>query len=174
MQSELTSGTQITVGEKGGRKGHVIGGLCRAVALVHAVVVGSHASVPTVIEVGFDPSLNRKLEIVKDALAEKGQLLDELTKTLAYIKENPGSMEPGLVKLKERVYAKYQGEIAELTSEKKRLQKKMEINAHARVEIERDAFSGAQIRIGESSLLIEEDLLGPTFTLTEEGICYSC
>jgi uncharacterized protein len=174
MQSELTSGTSIRVGEKGSRKGHIIGGRSRAATLVHAVVIGSHAGVPTVVEVGFDPSLNRKLDTVKDALADKGRLMEELTKTLAYVKENPGSMEQGLLKLKERVYAKYQGEIIELTGEKKRLQKRMEINAQARVEVERDAFLGSQIRIGEQALLIEDDLLGPTFTLTEEGISCSC
>lgn len=172
MQSELTSGGSIVVGEKGARKGHIIGGICRAVNLVHAVVVGSHAGVPTAIEVGIDPALNRKLEIVQDTLAEKTRLMEELQKTLAYVHENPGSMEPGLLGLKERIYAKYQGEMAELAGEKKRLQKRMEIYAQARVEVERDAFLGAQIRIGSSALQIEEDLTGPTFTLGEEGIRY--
>lgn len=172
MQSDLTSGGSILVGEKGARKGHIIGGICRAVSLVHAVVVGSHAGVATVIEVGVDPALNRKLEIVQEALAEKQRQIDELTKTLAYVSENPGSMEPGLFNLKQRIYTKCQGELAELTGEKKRLQKRMEINAQARVEVERDAFLGAQIRIGSSTLLIEEDLTNPTFTLSEQGIAY--
>ena len=172
MQSELTSGSSILVGEQGARKGHIIGGFCRAATLVQAVVVGSRVGVQTVIEVGVDPSLNRKLEIVKDAIAEKGRLMEELTKTLCYVKENPGSMEPELVKLKERVFAKYQGEISELTGEKKRLQKRMEINALAKVVVERDAFLGTQIRIGESALQVEEDLMSPTFTLGEEGICH--
>ena len=172
MQSELTSGGSILVGEKGGRKGHVIGGFCRASSLVHAVVIGSHAGVPTMIEVGVDPSLSRKLETVKDALSDKTRLMEELTKTLAYVKENPGSMEPGLLNLKERIYAKYQGEAAELAGETRRLQKRMEIYAQARVEVERDVFFGTQIRIGASTLQIEEDLVNPTFTLTEEGIGY--
>ncbi|HBG04676.1 MAG: hypothetical protein A2075_20365 [Geobacteraceae bacterium GWC2_58_44] len=172
MQSELTSGSSIRVGEAGGRKGHIIGGVSRAATLVHAIVIGSYAGVPTLIEVGVDPSLNRKLDAVKDALAEKTRLMEELTKTLCYLKENPGSMEPGLVHLKERVYTKYQGEIAELTGEKKRLQKRMEINAQARVQVEREAFTGSQIRIGGSSLQIEEDLSAATFTLSEEGICH--
>jgi len=175
MQSELTSGTGITVGEKGGRKGHIIGGLCRAASLVHAVVIGSHAGVPTVVEVGVDPSLNQKLSFVKESLEEKGARLEELTKTIAYVRENPGSMEPGLFQLKERVYSKLQGEIAELTGEKKRLQKRMEVNAQARIEVERDVFLGVQVRIGNASLQLEDDLLGPTFVLNEEGtVQYSC
>lgn len=172
MQSDLTSGGSILVGEKGGRKGHIIGGISRAVSLVHAVVIGSHAGVATLIEVGVDPALNRKLEAVQEALAEKQRQIEELAKTLAYVKENPGSMEPGLFNLKQRIYSKCQGEIAELAGEKKRVQKRMEINAQARVEVERDAFLGAQIRIGSSALLIEEDLLNPTFTLGEEGIAH--
>jgi len=170
MQSELTAGNSIQVGEKGSRKGHIIGGVSRAVTVVHAVVIGSHAGVPTLIEVGIDPALNRRLESVQDSLAEKTRQLEELQKTIAYVRGNPGSMDPGLLNLKERIYAKCQGEIAELTGEKKRLQKRMEINAQARVEVERDAFLGAQIRIGSSALQIEEDLTNPTFTLGEEGI----
>jgi uncharacterized protein (DUF342 family) len=174
MQSELVSGTAITVGEPGGRKGHIIGGLCRAATLVHAVVIGSHAGVPTVIEVGVDPSINQKLGFVKETLEEKGGRLAELTKTLAYVRENPGSMEPGLLQLKERVYAKLQGEIAELTGEKKRLQKRMEINAQARVEVERDAFLGVLVRIGGATLQIEDDLVGPTFSLGADGVEVTC
>lgn len=174
MQSELTSGTSIRVGEAGGRKGHIIGGLCRAASLVHAIVVGSHAGVPTVVEVGFDPSINQKLGFVKDALDEKGGRLEELTKTLAYVRENPGSMEPGLLQLKERVYAKLQGEVAELAGEKKRLQKRLEINGQARIEVERDAFLGVQVRIGNSTLQVEDDLVGPTFRLGEDGVEFTC
>ncbi len=173
MQSELSSGGCILVGEKGARKGHIIGGVCRAITLVHAVVIGSHAGVPTVIEVGIDPALNRKLEIVQDSLAEKERQMEELQKTLVYVRENPGSMQPALLNLKERIYAKYMGEITELTGEKKRLQKRMEINTQARIEVERDAFLGAQIRIGSSALQIEEDLVNPTFTLSDQGISHS-
>jgi hypothetical protein len=150
--------------------GHIIGGVCRAATLVRAVVIGSRAGVPTVVEVGVDPSLNRKLEITKDAIAEKERLTQELSKTLAYVRANPGSMEAVLVKLKERVFTKYQGELVELTGEKKRLQKRMEINASAKVTVGRDAFIGTQIRIGERMLQIEEDLNSPTFELTEQGI----
>lgn len=174
MQSELTSGGIITVGEPGARKGHIIGGLCRAASLVHAVVIGSHAGVPTVVEVGVDPSLNQRLGFVKESLDEKNARLEELTKTLAYVQENPGSMEPGLLQLKEKVYAKLQGEIAELIGEKKRLQKRMEVNAQARVEVERDAFLGIQVRIGNAALQLDDDLLGPTFTLGETGVTYIC
>jgi uncharacterized protein len=174
MQSDLTSGTSISVGDPGARKGHIIGGFCRAATLVHAIVLGSHAGVPTVIEVGVDPSINQKLGFVKETLEEKGGRVEELTKTLAYVRENPGSMESGLLQLKERVYAKLQSEMAELTGEKKRLQKRMEINALARIEVERDAFLGVQIRIGTASLQLEDDLLKPTFTLGAEGVEFSC
>lgn len=170
MQSELTAGTSIRVGEQGGRKGHIIGGVSRAANLVLAKVVGSYAGVPTLLEVGVDPSLHRKIEAVKEALAEKTRLIEELGKTLLYLRENSGSMEPGLAKLKERVHAKYQTEIAELTGEKKRLQKRMEINAQATVQVEREVFLGTQIRIGGSTLQIDEDLQGSTFRLTEQGI----
>ena len=172
MQCDLTSGSSITVGEQGARRGHIIGGCCRAATLVEAVVLGSRVGVATVVEVGVDPSLHRKLETVKDAMAEKERLMEELSKTLSYVRENPGTMEPELVRLKERVFAKYQGEIAELANEKKRLQKRMEINGQARVAVQREVFVGTQIKIGERVLTLDEDLVSPTFTLGELQICF--
>ena len=102
MQCDLTSGSSITVGEQGARRGHIIGGCCRAATLVEAVVLGSRVGVATVVEVGVVPSLHRKLETVKDAMAEKERLMEELSKTLSYVRENPGTREPELVQLKER------------------------------------------------------------------------
>ncbi|MBJ6726560.1 DUF342 domain-containing protein [Geomesophilobacter sediminis] len=170
MQSELTSGAAIHVGESGSRKGHLIGGLSRAASLVEAIVLGSLAGVPTVVEVGVDPALNQKIEYVRETLSEKERLMEELEKTLAYVKENPGSMEPGLLRVKEKVHTKYESEITELTAELKRLLKRMEVNAQAKVVVERDAFIGVQVRIGSSRLLVEEDQMRPMFVLGPDGV----
>ena len=59
MKSDITAGNDVIVGETGMKKGHIIGGVCRATTLVHAIIVGSPANVSTRIEVGMDLSKTR-------------------------------------------------------------------------------------------------------------------
>ncbi|KAF0220403.1 MAG: hypothetical protein FD174_1304 [Geobacteraceae bacterium] len=172
MQSELTAGGRVVVGEEGMRKGHIIGGLCRATNLVHAIVIGSHASVPTRIEVGVDPYAQEKLALVKKQLDEKQKELEEVGKTLAYIQENPTRFAPETIKQKERSSNWLQTEVTELTGQKKRLQKKLENVDTARIKVEKNIYYGVQIAIGDKTLLVDDDLENVTFRLEEGAIVY--
>lgn len=172
MKSELTAGNEVIVGEHGMKKGHIIGGVCRATTLVHAIIAGSPANVSTRIEVGVDPSISEKLSIVKQQLEEKEKRQEETAKTLAYIRDNPAKVDAGMAKLKERVYNIQQAEITELTGRKKSLQKRLELVNNARIEIERTVYFGVHLMVGDKTLLIEDDLESKTFTRGEEGIAY--
>lgn len=172
MKSDITAGNSIIVGEKGMRKGHIIGGVCRAATLVHAIIAGSPANVPTRIEVGVDPAVNEKLSAVKQQLADKEKRQEEIDKTLAYIRENSNKVDPGIAALKERVHSLLQSEIAELNRQKKRLQKRLELINNAKVEVEMSAYFGVQIMVGDKMLTIEDDLQSKTFSRGEEGIVY--
>ncbi|WP_243370482.1 FapA family protein [Geotalea sp. SG265] len=172
MKSDITAGNAIIVGEKGMRKGHIIGGICRAATLVHAIVVGSPANVATRIQVGVDPAVSEKMATVKQQLLDKEKRLEEVEKTLAYIHENPSQVDPGVAALKKKVHGLLQTEIGELNRQKKRLQKRLELINNARVEVENTIYFGAQIMVGDKTLIIEDDLDSKTFTRSEEGIVY--
>ena len=172
MKSELTAGNEIAVGEQGMKKGHIIGGICRATTLVHAIIAGSPANVVTRIEVGVDPAVSEKLSIVKQQLADKEKRQEETAKTLAYIRDNPSKVDAGMARLKERVYDLMQAEITELNGQKKRLQKRLELVNNARIEIERTVYFGVHIMVGDKTLLIEDDLESKTFTRGDDGIAY--
>lgn len=172
MKSDITAGNAITVGEKGMRKGHIIGGICRAATLVHAMVAGSPANVATRIEVGVDPDVNEKLSAVKQQLSDKEKHLEEIDKTLAYIRDNAATVDPGMAALKERVHGLLQTEIAELNRQKKRLQKRLELVNNAKIEIENTTYFGVQIMVGDKTLTLEDDLNAKTFSIGEEGIVF--
>lgn len=172
MQSELTAGGQIVVGEKGMSKGHIIGGICRAASLVRAIVIGSHASVATKVEVGVDPHAQEKFTIAKKQLEEKQKELEEIDKALAYVRENPTRFAPEAIKKKEQSHNWLQTEITELTGQKKRLQKRLETVDNARIEVERNIYYGVQVSIGDKTWTVDDDLENVTFRLNEEGIVY--
>ncbi len=169
MQSELTAGNSIVVGEKGARKGHIIGCICRAGSLIKAIIVGSPAGVSTRLEVGTDPYVAEKIAAVKQQVQEKDHQVEEAGKSLVYMRENPDHYEAELVTQKEEDYKRLQAELMELVGRKKRLQKRIEVIEYARVEVERTAYYGVQIAVGEKSLQIDEDTHGIMFQADQDG-----
>jgi uncharacterized protein (DUF342 family) len=172
MQSELKAGGRIVVGEQGLKMGHIIGGVSRAATLVHATVLGSPAGVATRIEVGVDPYARERLSEVRLQLEKKQKEAEEIGKTLAYVKQNPQCLDPVTVRLKEKMSIHLQSEIAELTGQKKRLQKRLESVDHARIEVERTVHDGVQVVIGDKTLTVDDDLGNVTFHVEEDAIVY--
>lgn len=169
MQSELKAGTEITVGEKGLQKGHIIGGLCRAATLVRAIVIGSHAGVPTRIEVGVDPDTREKIVQVRRQIEEKQREADETDKTLAYMQDNRGKISPEALKQRVQTRVVIETELAELIRQKKRLQKRLETIENARIEVEKNIYYGVQIVVGENVVTVDDDLEGVSFRM-EDGV----
>jgi hypothetical protein len=172
MQSELKAGGQIIVGEQGMKMGHIIGGVSRATTLVRAMVLGSSAGVATRIEVGIDPDANEKLSEVRLLLEKRQKEAEEISKTLAYVQQNPQRVDPAMVRLKEMKSSHLQSEIAELTGQKKRLQKRLESVYHARIEVKRTVYDGVQVVIGDKSLGVDDDLENVTFHIEDDVIVY--
>jgi uncharacterized protein (DUF342 family) len=172
MHSELKAGGRIVVGEQGMKRGNIIGGVSRAATLVHAIVLGSSGGVATRIEVGVDPDAREKLSEVKLQLEKKQKEAEEISKTLAYVRQNPQCLDPAMVRVKEMTSSHLQSEIAELTGQKRRLQKRLESVDHARIEVERTVYDGVQVVIGDKALAVDDDLENVTFHVVEDAVVY--
>jgi uncharacterized protein (DUF342 family) len=172
MQCELKAGGRIVIGEQGLKMGHIIGGVSRATRLVHAMVLGSSAGVATRIEVGVDPDAKERLAEVRLQLEKKHKEAEETAKTLAYVKIRPQCLDAGTVRAKEKLSLHLQSEIAELTGQKRRLEKRLEPLDHARIEVERTVHDGVQVVIGDKMLTVDDDLENVTFHIEEDSIIY--
>jgi uncharacterized protein (DUF342 family) len=172
MNSELNSGNRIMVGEPGSQKGRIISATCRAAVQIDAITIGSRAGVSTMVEVGADPSATDKLTSVKNVLLSREKEMEEATKTLAYLCENPDKASSDILKEKEKAFHRLQTEIQELSGQKKRLQKRMELVDNARIKVEREVYSGVRIKIGEATLLLDQDMENVTFSMGEDGITF--
>lgn len=173
MQSELSAGNRIVVGQEGSRKGHIIGGSCQAVNLIRAVTLGSHAGVHTLVSVGVDPSVREKLSTVKLKLQEKERELDELAKKLDYFAAAPHKTTPEQVDKTRQARDKLATAVAELTGDKKRLQKRLEHGANAQIQVERAVLCGVIVSIGTKALQVGDDLEKTTFRIEEGEIVAS-
>lgn len=175
MQSELSAGGQVLVGNPESRHGHLIGGVCRAGAMVKAVTLGSPAGVATRVEVGVDPFVNEKLTAVTAAMATKEREVQEFEKLLGYLHEHPEKGTPELLRLKEKAYHGKQAELAELVNQKKRLQKRLEPIPNSRIEVARNVYAAVKMTICNHNYIVEEDLSGGmTFRWSEEEQSVVC
>lgn len=173
VQSELIAGNTIIVGQEGSGKGGIIGGTSQAVTLIRAVNLGSHAGVHTQICVGLDPQVREKISSVKLKLHEKERELEENGKKLEYYLANPSKAPQEKIDETRKISEKLTAAIMELTGEKKRLQKRLESVADAKIVSESSVRSGVLICIGTKSLLVDEDLGSTTFRLEEGEIAAS-
>ena len=172
MKSELTASGQIVIGVEGARKGHLIGGVCRAGKKVKAIIAGSRASVQTRIEAGVEPMASERLNEVQRLIESKTKGLEEIEKDRAYCLEHPDRFEADRGSQLEHEYQLLQSKLAELVGQKKRLQKQLVPDPDACVEVERDIFYGVTVKIGDRSYIVEDDHFGGAFRIVEEELVF--
>ncbi|MBT0663469.1 DUF342 domain-containing protein [Geobacter pelophilus] len=170
MKSELTASGQIQIGEDGSKKGHLIGGSCRAGKKIKAIIVGSRASVQTRIEVGVEPMVSERLKETQQLIEAKEKELEEIEKDRVYCREHPERFTADRSQQLEHGYQELQSNLAELFGQKKRLQKQLTPDPDACVEVERDIFYGVSVKIGEHHFLVEDDQFGGTFMVVGEEL----
>lgn len=174
MQSELVAGTQVVVGQDGNSQGHIIGGSCQAISSVQAVTLGSPAGVHTAVSVGINPHVKEKLTTVKLKIREAERDLEELTKRLEYFASAPNRETSAQINETRYVRDKLATTLSELTSEKKRLDKRLEQATDAQIRVGRAVLSGVVISIGTKTLEIREDIEGGvTFRQEDDAIVSS-
>lgn len=76
LHSEITSGKSIFVLE--GRKGAIMGGRIKAKEEIHAKNIGSMSEVPTLIEVGSDPTLREEMDRLEESLQREMEELQQV------------------------------------------------------------------------------------------------
>jgi len=156
-----------------GRKGLIVGGVCRAGIEIRAKTVGSIMSANTILEVGIDPEIKDKiLEITKQIkeckinliklertknFLEKMKKLDKLDskKELLYIK---------LLKTIGGLRAKYK----ELKEIHDNLEREAKNASKGRIIVTNTVYPGVKIIIGNSSLVVRNEIKNSMF-YEEEG-----
>lgn len=172
MKSELNAGNSILVGESESSKGRIINSVCRAAAKIEAITIGSRSDTGTVLEAGADPAVQEKFTMAKQTMHGKQREFEEACKALQYFRDTPSSVTAVELQEKELAVSRLQTEIQELTGQLKRLKRRFDLFGSAEIKATRQIYSGVRIRIGEKTLLLDNDMEGATFYLGENGITF--
>ncbi len=172
MQSELTAGHQIVIGD-GSRKGNLIGGTARALMLVKAQIIGSPTRSKTLVIVGADQALHNRLTAITDALgAAAGKLLN-VVKLLELAQANPGRLPAETVKAAEMTRDSINAEMAALRLDEAELEREIAVSHAAQIVAEKKFLEGVEIRFGLKRQTIIADREGGIFQLKDYELTFT-
>lgn len=169
IQSELTAAHQIIVGDKGGGKGELIGGVARATMLVKAHNIGSDDHLRTVVTVGNDKDLNERLRACDKQRVVVDNKFADVLMLLSSAKKNPGKYSAEEMAEAELARVTLYAEIAEHTADSLQIKKEINLAKQAQVIALHRLFAGAEIHIGQKLFEIKQDREHGVFKLGDSG-----
>ena len=172
MLSELSAGHQIIVGEKGGRKGSIIGGVARAALLVKAQAIGSPNYVKTVIIAGADQVLHERLNVAVKTREASEKKFNDIIKILEMASLKPDRVPPETVKTAEATRDALNSEIETLRENERELQREIDLANGAQVVAEKRIFGGVEIRFGLKLHNTVDDREGGVFRLRDGELVF--
>ncbi len=160
MHSEVTSKASIKVS---GKKGLIVGGVCKAAIEIVAKTIGSTMATATILEVGVDPSQRANQEIIKTKIVETERNLDKLDKTIILL--NKMSKNGELPKEKEDMLNKavqtksmLLEELNSLRKEINSIESQIELFSKGKIKVENVIYPGVKVTIGNSTMFVRDEL----------------
>jgi len=173
MQSELTAAHQIIVGDKSNRKGHIIGGVTRAVMLIKAQIIGSPARAKTIVIAGADKALHDRLAAIAEALDTAMTKLIQVVKLLELASTNPSRVPAGIGKAAEATRDTINAEMAALRLNEDQLKRELAVSEQAQVIAEKQLLEGVEIGFGSIRHRVVADREGAILQVKEGELVFA-
>ncbi len=172
MNNHLTAINQILVGKPGGKKGILSGGTASAMMLVQATSVGSAAGTKTYIHAGINPHTQEQLNGLESAIEENEKKLEDISKIIAFVENNPEKDKNGLLDKARRTLDNLTVEIAQHQADRESLLSEMSFAEYAKVVVDQTIFNGVEVRIGNQPWRSGEERGKTSFRLIDGKISF--
>lgn len=158
-----------------GKKGLIVGGICRAGGNIHAKTIGSSMATKTVLEVGIDPDLKKRYEELSEQIKTAEDNLDKVIKSLEILNrlktanrlDNKNTeMLSKLLKTRETL----ESQLMELKEEYQFTKSKIDNLSNGKIKVSDTVYPGVRIVIGNSSMTVRDELKRCTFYRDEGEI----
>ncbi|MCF6464710.1 DUF342 domain-containing protein [Clostridium sp. Cult2] len=156
-----------------GKRGLIVGGVCRAGNEIHAKTIGSSMATKTILEVGINPETKEKNENLKKCIAELEDNLDKVIKSLNLLDrlkkvnrldENKAQMYIKLLRTKNSLLA----ELTKFKEEYKVTKDEIDNLSKGRIKVSDIIYPGVKIVIGNSTFTVRDEMRGCTL-FRDEG-----
>ncbi|RCX15541.1 hypothetical protein DFR58_113123 [Anaerobacterium chartisolvens] len=160
MHSNVKCGNKL---ELTGRKGLLVGGICKVGKEISAKVVGSHMATVTDIEVGMDPTLRERYKALKEEINTMEADMKKADQAISILKkiEAAGMLTPD----KQEMMAKsvrtkifFGSRVSELREEFTQIEAKLQQDAYGKIKIYNFIYPGSKVTIGSCVMYVKENL----------------
>jgi uncharacterized protein (DUF342 family) len=159
MHSRVSSGNQILLQ---GRKGLIVGGLCRAGEGIEARVIGSRLGTQTEIEVGVNPKARTEMLQIEEELKECNENLNKSSKVLQLLGKEGSQSTPERIQMKEKLAKTAMAltqRIKELESRRRELAEEIQarFQERGRIQVREMIYPGVRVTIGKATRLFRDE-----------------
>lgn len=173
MQSELSARHQVIIGDKGGHKGYIIGGVTRARVLIKAQVIGSPARAKTVLIAGVDQTLYSRLAAIAEARNLAADKLLQIVKLLDLARANPDRIPAETAKAAEATRIAINAELSALLLDEKEVKREIATGEAAQVVAEKQFLEGTEIHFGSKHQSFLTNREGGIVQLKEDKLVFT-
>ncbi|WP_151735105.1 DUF342 domain-containing protein [Paenibacillus tengchongensis] len=172
MHSSVRAGRDVLCN---GTKGLIVGGTVQAGERVVARTIGNTMSTATAVEVGVVPELRNEMNELRQELRQLLENEDKTNKALYLLNQLAGSgqLSPDKAAMRVKLNATKQSHLREEKRIKERtleIERMLEDNSRARVEVVKTIYGGSKIVIGRYTRFVKDPTERVIFSYTEGDI----
>lgn len=166
IQSEAIMHSNVKCGNKlelTGRKGLLVGGVCKVGKLVVAKVIGSHMATATEVEVGVDPTIRERYRNAKDEIVSMETDIKKADQAIVLLKklEGMGALSPEKQEIltksvRTKVYLS--SKLEETRKEIAYLDEKLQEEGNGKIRVLNYIYPGVKVAIGTCMMYVKETL----------------
>lgn len=165
MHSQVFTKEDITLI---GKRGLIVGGVCRAGKNIHAKTIGSSMATKTILEVGTDPELKDKSEKLKNEIEQLEENLGKIMKSLELMNKlknirslsnDQAEMYSKLIMTKETL----EEDLNKLKDEYEFIRVQIESISRGKIKVADTVYPGVKIVIGNGTMTVRDELKRCTF-----------
>lgn len=158
-----------------GKRGLIVGGICRAGKEIKANIVGSSMATTTILEVGIEPNIRLRKEELEESINTTEDNLNKITKSLVLLDnykkskrldDDKAQMYIKLLKTKDSLLQ----ELERLKGEYETIRINMENADKGRIKVAETVYPGVRIIIGNSTFYVRDVMKKCTFYRDEGEI----
>jgi uncharacterized protein (DUF342 family) len=165
--SDVSAKHHVTVGGKGAKRGHIMGGVTRAEQYIQAEVLGSPASVSTRIIAGVNPECTAALHETIEKLETKNTERTGLAKVLGQAARQQTNNRKEMLQRLNATLDQLASDINQLNEQYEQHNAELERLKQAKIIVKKKAYNAVEITIADLQEKIAEDKNGGTFLISE-------
>ncbi|MGN0408517.1 MAG: FapA family protein [Bacteroides sp.] len=145
-----------------GRNGLIVGGDVKSRVLIDCKTIGNEMGTATVVGVGVDPTIKKRIDVLKNELENLGKQkmqLSQLASALRKKQEQEGTLSPDKIEMQQKTMRQMillEKQINEDKNELEECRSMISEDINARIKVAKSAYVGTKIMFGDQYMFLHQ------------------